>query len=511
MPPVKLPMTITESFVHKFAHIVKARSKACIRKLPRAARIGLPVYLQQIQNMQREADSYYEILTTLPIQVSADISYAVFRNIINTIAKYDSKYKSLKRQDFSAYDEQYNTACINIVRSVLCPSISYYDTTQMLSSFAQKLVIETLDSLNNLSSLIFDTETEIDHSALLANNIHHLRKLETFKYKFHCSDTVVEELGLHCSELKVISLSNSRAVTNVSVSHLLRLKKLQYVNVSKTSISCELYQLLLINLPEIENINCRDQHENVLGSIETESLHTVTNYRGPIINTDNLIQKCSNITSIILYEVNEDVSKLSALNSLKSLDITGGNYETSNLNMFLKDRGLKLCELHLHNVVKVNTSHIIKYCSALLSLSLEECIFEPSGKHAVFDRATPHYKSTQILNLTEAVGHEMHFEHLIHYVNLVKLYSKGARIINDHSIHKAIKLGGLGNLEEFRVEETRFGTLTVKTAKRLIRHCKNLTILGYLECWTKVNERQIRQLKHKTEKKKLDLQILTHT
>jgi hypothetical protein len=383
-----------------------------------------------------------------------------------------------------------------------------YDTTGISSSFAQKLVIETLGSLHNLTSLVLDTETETDNSALLASNIHHVKKLEMFKYVFHCTDAVVEQLGLHCKALKIISLSNSRAVTNISVSHLLRLKELHYVNVSKTSIDCALYQVLLIKLPKIENINCQDSHENVLHDIATERLHTITSYRGRIINADILTQKCSNITSLILYQVNDDLSKLTALNSLKSLEVTGGDYETSNLSVFLNGKVRKLRELHLHNVVNVNISDIIMKCSGLLVLSLEECTFEPLGQHSVFDPATPHYRSVQCLSLIQAVGHEMYFEHFKYYINLVKFYCKGAGILNDHLIREAIKKGGLENLEDFRVEETGFRSLTVSTAKRLIRNCENLTVLGHLKSWSKVDALQLRRLKHKTEKKNLDLQIL---
>jgi hypothetical protein len=234
---------------------------------------------------------YSEILTSLPSQVSEEISCAVTVEIILIISKCDAMYRNIRPA--TPYDEkQYTTAYRNIFRSVLYPTITAIDTLGIYSSFAQRHIIETLGKVQHLTALILDTQTETDHSDLLASNISHLTRLQTFTYKFHCTDQVVQQLALHCSQLGDVSFSNSTAVTDASVPHLLRLRKLKYVNIDNTSISCESYQALLQYLPKIANINCQHQYEGVLNNLGTDILDTVTTYRGSFRSSEILTQIC---------------------------------------------------------------------------------------------------------------------------------------------------------------------------------------------------------------------------
>jgi hypothetical protein len=506
MPPLKQPPALREMLIGRIINILQDRSEACIRGLHPAAQTGREAYLEQIQNMQHESDMYSELLTFLPMQVSEDISSAVVRKIIDTISDYDRQYKDL--QVAATYDEeQYNTVYRNIVRSVLCSSIRQYNTTEISSSFAQKLVIETLDGLHNLTTLVLRTETETNHSDLLARNIHHLRKLETFIYKYHSTNDVVGQLRLHCNALKFINLSKSRAVTNLCVPHLLKLQKLHHVNVSRTSITDVLYQLLLKRMPEIENIICKHRYENVLYNIGTENLHKIKHYRGVIINMDILTQKCSNITSLILNHVYDDVSNLTALNCLKSLQIRKGNYETSNLQVILNGTGHKLKELFLYIVVNVNISHIIMQCSGLKELHIEQCTFVPIDQNTVFHPQNPHFRSLTELVITQSIENEIHKQHLPYYVNLESFICSGCEIWNDDLVSEAIRQGGFKNIVELHISETGDGVLTMRTVELLIEHCEHLRRLGNLEEWGRLNQDNISNLKNIIKNRNLDLRI----
>jgi hypothetical protein len=506
MPPLKQPLALREMLIQRIINMLRDRSEACIGGLHPAAQTGREAYLEQIQNMQQDSNMYSELLTSLPMQVSEDISSAVVRKIIDTISDYDMQYKDL--QVAATYDEeQYNTVCRNIVRSVLCSSIREYDTSEILSSFAQKLVIETLDRLHNLTSLVLDTETETNHSNLLARNIHHLRKLEKFIYKFHSTNDVVEQLGLHCNGLKFISLSKSTAVNNLCVPHLLKLQKLHHVNVSRTSITDVLYQLLLRKIPEIENIICKHRYENVLYNIGTENLHKIKFYRGVIINMDILTQKCSDITSLILNRVNDDVSNLTALNCLKSLQIRKGNYETSNLQVILNGTGHKLMELRLIGVENVNISHIIMQCSGLKKLGIVQCTFVRIDQNTVFHPQNPHFRSLTNLVISESIENKIHNEHLQYYLNLELFVSSGYEIWNDDLVSEAIRQGGLKNIVELYIYETGDGVLTLRTVELLIEHCERLRRLGYLEEWGRLTVDNIRNLLSIIKNRNLDLHI----
>jgi hypothetical protein len=356
--------------------------------------------------------------------------------------------------------------------------------------------------------LVLNPETDIDHSDLLARNIHHLRKLKKFEYMYYSTNEVVEQLGLHCNALQVISLSNSRAVNNLCVPHLLKLQKLHYVDVSETSITCALYQFLLINLPEIVNIICKDLHEKVLYNIGTESLNTIKHYRGCIINMDILTQKCSNITSLQLHQVNADVSNLTALNCLKSLEITKGNYETSNLQVILNDTGHKLTALGLYRVENVNISHIIMQCSGLIELSIEWCTFVPVDQNTVFHPKNPHFRSVIHLVISRSSKNEMPDQHLGYYVNLETFRWTGDEILNDDLISEAIRQGGFRNIVKILIYEAGDGILTMRTVELLIRHCERLQTLGELEEWGRLTDDDKSNLKNIIKIRNLNLEIL---
>lgn len=65
--------------------------------------------------------------------------------------------------------------------------------------------------------------------------------------------------------------------------------------VTGTSITAELYQLLLTDLPVIQNINVQDERVKVLHNIEAEILRTINTYVGLVSRVDVLAHKCPNI------------------------------------------------------------------------------------------------------------------------------------------------------------------------------------------------------------------------
>jgi hypothetical protein len=143
-------------------------------------------------------------------------------------------------------------------------------------------------------------------------------------------------------------LSNSAAVHN-----LLRLQKLNFVDVPETSICCESYKSLVKKISEVANINCQYQYEGVLTDLRTEILDTVTTYPGSFRSSKILTQICPNITELILYEVNGDLSNLAALKNFKTLEVSSGSYITSNLQVVLNVVGSRFSNLKLHRVIDV--------------------------------------------------------------------------------------------------------------------------------------------------------------
>jgi len=94
------------------------------------------------------ATRFYTLLTALPSNVSEYLTRTLIRDIINIIWCFNETDEMLKVA--SSYDKgKYNSLCRNMLKSVLLPSTEAYDTTGTSSSFAQKLIIKTFDTLPN--------------------------------------------------------------------------------------------------------------------------------------------------------------------------------------------------------------------------------------------------------------------------------------------------------------------------------------------------------------------------
>jgi len=152
-------------------------------------------------------------------------------------------------------EEIHEALCTEMLQSLLGPSTTRYNTGLMFSCYEQPLVIHTFPSTPNLTNLVFGTAPETDNSVLLALNIRHLQNLVSFLCNYKCTDQVIQQLALHCSKLRKIDVSNSLAVTDGSVQHLLELRDLNDLDLRGTSVTDRQHGLLKSGLPNISNIN----------------------------------------------------------------------------------------------------------------------------------------------------------------------------------------------------------------------------------------------------------------
>jgi hypothetical protein len=275
MPKLKQPIALEDLVMLRVIKMIQDACESWIRTLREAAKTGSEAYLKETENVRADCDKLHDLIASLPLAPT------VITMILEFVAMYDESCSVLK--DASGYEEEeHNNLCAKMFRVVLFACTRAYETKFISSSFAQKLIIQTLDCVPNLIILAFNTKTEMDYSALLASNIHHLTKLQSFEYHYHCTDDVVEQLGLHCSKLRTVILSYSEAVTDVSVQHLMKLRDLEHVNLVITSITCELYGTLLSELPRIDVIMLMLPEYDSLAHITKENLYTITQYIGYI-------------------------------------------------------------------------------------------------------------------------------------------------------------------------------------------------------------------------------------
>ncbi|GFG38125.1 hypothetical protein Cfor_07574 [Coptotermes formosanus] len=388
MPERKAPQTLRNLSISKVTAMVRGVVPGWSRRLFLSASRGLQYYQQQAQKVTKESNTVTEFLRSLPTHIFDDVTPRLIRKFVDdTAGRYES-YRASVRNSWNAED-MYDDACIKMFRGVLVPPTKMYDTRDESSGFAQKLIIQTLNATRNLTHLAFDTA----HSAPLASNIHHLQQLLCFQYKHHCADKVVRQLALHCSKLIKIDVSESPAVTDDSVDHLLKLKNLTDVDVTLTSISPEIYALFISELPHIWNISWIVQSSYILDYIHKENLPTVADFCGTMQGGNALAHKCPNIKFLEPHSASEDLSSLATLNNLVELTVRKGDYGPSRMGTELEGVGHRLKVLALNDVENVNMGAIITLHSSLESLQLARCTFLRTARPAVLSPDLPQVKS----------------------------------------------------------------------------------------------------------------------
>ncbi|PNF15672.1 hypothetical protein B7P43_G14264 [Cryptotermes secundus] len=506
MPKLKQPCKLQDLVMLRVVKMLRKACESWIRALREAALTGSVAYLKETQNVTADCDTVHELLTSLLTGISAQQAALILKEIIPVITNYDDNCWELKRASWYQ-DEKHNTVCVKMLRAVLPAGAKEFVINCRSSGFAQKLIIQTLATVPDLTALTFHTNTEINNSALLASNIHHLKNLQEFEYFYHCTDDVVEQLGLHCTELKTVNLRESLAVTDTSIRHLMKLRKLEYLNLTYTDVSFPSYGSLLSRLPMIRNIDMLSLIDDVFNYIRKQELCTVTQFSGFIHNINIVRQKCPNLTKAKVYTFNKDLKNLTALIGLVNLHIINGNYEKCNLGAVLIGMGHRLIDLCLYDITDVNIAHIVMPCSSLKRLVLKGCTFVSQNKNSALDTYLPHYKSLIILKLIGNSSHQTDFHHLRYYDNLQVFECKGLDILTDDFIRDATRQGAFRNILRFWVEDTGLGALTMSTVELLLQHCEHLREIGLLRSWRRVTLSQCSDLIERMRSMNFDLQL----
>ncbi|PNF34998.1 hypothetical protein B7P43_G12130 [Cryptotermes secundus] len=302
-------------------------------------------------------------------------------------------------------------------RSVLTPHVYKYDDEIASRSFTHDLVVQTLDSIPELRKLHLPLTSPEHDPAPLAGVIHHLTHLQIFTYNDHCTDEVIEQLGLHCTHLKKVSVCGSSRVTNASVQHILKLRKFEFLYLSGTLIDKEHYALLLSELPQIKNMVLR-REDDILDHVAEKNLRKISHVSGYVEDISILAQKFRNITNLDIYEIPADLSGLAALTTLRTVRLTRGHYARKNLKAVLTGIGSRLTDLNLILFMDVNLQGIVTLCPSLASLSMLKCRLLPLDPDTQLDPQLPHFRNLTSLSLVCIHDRGRSCSYIQHYISL---------------------------------------------------------------------------------------------
>jgi hypothetical protein len=390
-------------------------------------------------------------------------------------------------------------------RSVLTPYLYKHDDATLEYDFTGNLVLQTLDSVPGLRTLRLRTS----ESELVERMLPHLTHLQVFSYRKYCTDEVIEKLGLHCHNLKEFYSRHSPHVTNASVQHLLRLKKLEILDFAGTQIDNDHYWLLLSELP-IRSIEIIPYYTNILDHVADVILHKISHVTGHVEDISLAAERCPNITHIDLDlgTHSQDLSFPAALTTLRILRLYGGDYATCNLNVVLTGIGPRLTEMALYWMQNVNLHDIVTLCHSLESLSLLYCTLLPLDPNKSPDPQSPHFKKLTTLHIeNDNYSLASNYNYIRHYVSLKTIRLCCINVFTVKFIRKCVRSGTLANLEEICIKEFQNGALTMKALELLIKHCRHLkTIEGLRHC-PLLSPDDIQELKRHISAQKFDLQI----
>jgi hypothetical protein len=401
-------------------------------------------------------------------------------------------------------EEEHDSLCVAMFRSVLTPYVYKYDDEIMWDSFTQNLVVQTLDSVPGLRTLYLPYAAHINQSAHLARMIRHLKQLQVFAYRFGYTDEIIEQLALHCPHLKKISFSGSRRLNSDSIHHLLQLKELQFVYVDRTQIADKYYGLLLSKLPQIRNIKFMPKERNILDYNVVGNLDKISHVSGYVENIEMLTQRCPNITNLDITTIIGDLSSLAVLTSLRTVRISRTDYVTSNVNAVLTGVGRRLTELALTWVTRVNLQDIVTLCPSLKILAVRRSFYLPLNVDAPLDPQLPHFRNLISLSINMSRRDEMNYNYIRYYVNLKRIRLLSTSI---GFMRGVLNSGAFANLEEFEILEYGSGTMTMEAVQLLIQSCSRLKRIRGLETCKRIRRSFIQELKRRFLVQNLDVEI----
>jgi hypothetical protein len=212
----------------------------------------------------------------------------------------------------------------------------------MSNLFGEFVILENMDSVH-LLELAIPHYCIFDRSELLANMIHQLTNLRTFKCPYDCNDEIIRQLRLHCPNLTYDDIAHSGKVTN-----LMELRKLNFLDLRRTQIDAKHYGLRLSHLPHIGNVCFHVYVHDILAHITAEKLDSITHIRGSFQNFHALSQKCPNTTNICLYRTCTNLTGLTVISALYVLEIFVLPYDVYKMSAVLLDIGSRLIDLKYH-------------------------------------------------------------------------------------------------------------------------------------------------------------------
>jgi hypothetical protein len=311
-------------------------------------------------------------------------------------------------------------------------------------------MLQNLDSVPGLLELSLPLRKS--NRAVLLEGMKHLKNLQIFKSHLYCTDEIIEQLQMHCPHLTVVDIADSKQVTNASVQHLRKVRKLRFLNLYETSIDDDHYGLLLSESPNIGNITFERSIGSLLRHIAEEKLDTITHVR---------------IVARYIYRNFRDVSGLTVFNALRALEFHLLDYGSSNIKTVSQGLGHRLTDLTLGRCNDVDLQDIIILCPTLVNFSLTCCSVLNLNSGIPLDFQLPHFRNLINLEIRYALRNP-DINYIRYYNSLKTIRLKYA---GSFTVDLANEILHLATYKQLEVLHMGGDLPDVKALQLLIGHC----------------------------------------
>jgi hypothetical protein len=508
MPQRKQPVRLEDLAFRQCSNKYSRSCDRWISDLTAAIRKGEKAYVSVSERVLNECRALEKELSTTPTGILKFLSPSLVANFLERIDSYDSfvKYNYRNHRD----SEGHLSVCTAVLLCVLNRSIERFHTHNTSYKFGKSKILQNLDRVPRLLEL--SSSSLGGHPKLVATAIGHVKHLQVFKYPKHCTDGIISQLRLHCPRLTEVDVSGSFEVTNGSAAHIMEMTGIKWLKLEGTRINDKNYGLIISKLPNIANIRLWFNENSVLFETGLEPIDTITHITGTFREMDAVSQMCPNTTNIrfrsfsfLMVAHIRYLSRLTAFNALRALNILCDFSHDFHWRDFLKGIGHRLQELTIEHCSGVNLQDIVTLCPSLLNFSLIG--WPVFHLNTPLDPQLPHFRNLINLKVENTSLRPVDFRYIRYYINLETIHLSGVNIFTVEFLMEVICLGTLKKLEVFHVEESSPGALTVEALELLIGHCQLLKRIEGLSHCPNLNRSHIYDLKSQVLNQNFDLLI----
>ncbi|XP_069691019.1 uncharacterized protein [Periplaneta americana] len=472
------------------------------RRLYQAVRVGREEWLQAIKTVKESCKKCRYLIGTQEVeQDQAGVTRAINAFVRDVVRYNNAVQEVIIHKDQSIHRE----ICLYMFQSILIPFVTEYDLRPVYSDFVQELIFVSLPCVCiAISRLFVPRKINDSNLELFASKIQVLTALETFHFEHGCTNLVTAKIALYCCRLKEVCLRFSKRVDDECVDDLLRLRALEILDISGTSISDEGYSKLLSGLPRIQNIVWPGCMDSVLASVTLDKIHSLQRFSGEISDPLLIANICPNITHLTLSGVKCNLTPLKELDKLVHLSLKNCNYRDVCLSELLEAIGRHLVTLELIGISKINTTSLINNLPLLEKLKLSSSELLPLNQNT-FNPAAPHFINVKEIKLHSVMGNIKLNEVLTWYNDLHIFHAFSVDSIDDSLVHYLVRCGVLQNASMLIVDDCQ--RLSFEAIRCVIENCKCLTYLGNLGMLPSISKDEIGELKLLAQEKRPSLEI----